>query len=94
MKRTAISLAMAATFALAGSAFAQNQPQNVSESASLCANGYDAAASSGRLSGPGMSQYGRETVDANHDGVISKMEFDNACATNLFQRTEKSTSGG
>jgi hypothetical protein len=88
MKRTILAVGIALTFALAGAAVAQQQADNVSDAQSLCGKGYDAASAAGRLTGPGMSTYGKQTVDANHDGTISRAEFDSACASNITKRNE------
>jgi hypothetical protein len=87
--RTLLGLSFVAAVA-AGAAAQQREPENVSDAQSLCANGYDAARESGRLSGSGMSRYGRTEVDTNRDGRISKSEFDQACGRNLFKRDESS----
>jgi len=91
MIRTA-ALALGLMVAISiGAVAQQNEPENISDAQSLCAKGYDAARQQGRLSGSGMSQYGKTEVDANKDGKISKSEFDQACAKNTFERQKKST---
>ena len=77
---------------IAGAGFAvaqQQQPPNVSQNRSICAQGYESAVRDGVIGDRAYSKDTLKSVDTNNDGRISKSEFDNACARNLFKRTEK-----
>jgi len=85
----ALYVLAAITLATTGIAVAQTAKQpggNVASVQGPCAQGYAKAAPGGRmqLSSEQMSQ-----VDTDKNGNISKQEFDNACAGQLFEQSKK-----
>lgn len=85
----ALYVLAAVSLATAGIAVAQTKDQpggNVATAQSPCAKGYEAAAPGGRMQ---LTDSQRKAIDTNNDGIISKQEFDNACAKQLFEEGKK-----
>lgn len=85
----ALYVLAAVTLATSGLAVAQTQKQpggNVASVQGPCAQGYTKAAPGGRMQ---LSDAQMKLVDTDNNGNISKQEFDNACAKQLFEQTKK-----
>ena len=48
--------------------------------------GYAKAAPGGRMQ---LTDTQKKSIDTDHNGNISKQEFDNACANQLFEQSKK-----
>jgi hypothetical protein len=74
-----------------GVAVAQDKPPaNVSQAQSICAKGFNSAVKDGMITDRAYNNsQTMQSVDTNKDGRVSKSEFDNACANNLFKRLQK-----
>jgi hypothetical protein len=93
MKATSIFAAL--VLVAAGGAVAQTPPDkqpggNVPTAQSPCTAGFEKTVKDGRMAG--LSADTMKTVDTNNDGMISKAEFDAACANKLFK--EQDSKGG
>ncbi len=85
------ALYVLAALAMAGSgvAMAQTTKQpggNVASVQGPCAQGYATAAPGGRMQ---LSDAQMKQIDTDKNGNISKQEFDNACANQLFEQSKK-----
>lgn len=78
------SAVLATGLVCATAAFAQT---NVPQSQSLCAMGYEKAKDDGRMSNTSSEAF--KKADKNNDGMISKAEFDSACAERIFAEQDK-----
>jgi hypothetical protein len=94
MKLVQVTAAMLLATAAAAHAQQTETPANVPDSQSVCSRGYDATLYTGRFEGDFDSDAMLRSADTNRDGRISKAEFDNACAKNLFIRQERNDIGG
>jgi hypothetical protein len=85
----ALYVLAAVTLATAGIAVAQTKDQpggNVASVQGPCAMGYAKAAPGGRMQ---LSTEQMKAIDTDNNKLISKQEFDNACAKQLFEQSKK-----
>jgi hypothetical protein len=84
-------ISAAALLLTAGTAMAQTTQKapggNLAASQGPCASGYEAAVQDGRMAG--ISSETMRSADTNNDGRLSKSEFDNACASKLFDQQQE-----
>jgi hypothetical protein len=86
----AISI-LTAILLLSGAAVAQSDKDkapggNVPVAQGPCSKGFDNSVKDGRMGG--LSADTMKSVDTNNDGMISKTEFDAACANRLFKEQD------
>ena len=85
----ALYVLAAVTLATTSFAVAQSDKSpggNVASVQGPCAKGYASAAPGGRMQ---LSDAQMKAVDKDGNGNISKQEFDNACASQLFEQSKK-----
>ena len=87
----AISIAAAVMLLAGGAAVAQTEKDkspggNVPVAQGPCSKGFDNTVKDGRMAG--LSADTMKSVDTNNDGMISKSEFDAACANRLFKEQD------
>lgn len=85
----ALYVLAAVTLATTSFAVAQSDKSpggNVASVQGPCAKGYASAAPGGRMQ---LTDTQKKSVDKDGNGNISKQEFDNACANQLFENTKK-----
>ncbi len=85
----ALYVLAAVTLATTSFAVAQSDKSpggNVASVQGPCAMGYTKAAPAGKMQ---LSDAQMKAVDKDRNGNISKQEFDNACADQLFDQTKK-----
>jgi hypothetical protein len=82
-----ISVIAAIALLGAGSAMAQTKQPGGNVAQGPCAKGYQAAVKDGHMN---ISASTMKAIDADKDGRVSKVEFDNACTNKLFKQNEGS----
>jgi hypothetical protein len=75
-----------ATTSFAVAQTAKSPGGNVASVQGPCAKGYASAAPGGRMQ---LTDTQKKSIDRDNNGNISKQEFDNACANQLFDQSKK-----